>query len=147
MIRLKTVGLLFFLVVLTACSPTQTEKKLSVTEVWGRTSPMSADNGAFYMTITNDTAEADALLSASVETCGNVELHEMYEKGDKTMGMRPVSSGKIEIPAGKTVELKVGGLHIMCLGKKQAFEVGQQIPLTLQFEKAGSLAVTAEIRE
>ncbi|MBP6803518.1 MAG: copper chaperone PCu(A)C, partial [Chloroflexi bacterium] len=63
------------------------------------------------------------------------------------MGMRPVEGGLISIPAGGTVELKVGGLHVMCIDKLRALETGEQIPLTLTFANAGEMVVNAEIRE
>ena len=52
------------------------------------------------------------------------------------MGMRPVEGGSIEIPAGEKVELKIGGLHIMCIGKLVDFDSGVILPLTLEFEKS-----------
>jgi hypothetical protein len=63
------------------------------------------------------------------------------------MGMRPVEGGVIEIPAGGQAELKVGGLHVMCIQKQADFEPGAQLPLTLQFEKSGEKMITVEIRE
>ncbi|HFQ94083.1 MAG TPA: copper chaperone PCu(A)C [Anaerolineae bacterium] len=79
--------------------------------------------------------------------CGATELHEMYDKGNDVMGMRPVPGGVIDIPAGETVELKVGGLHVMCIDKDRALEIGEEIPIKLTFANAGDMQVTAEIRE
>lgn len=121
--------------------------KLTVEDVWGRNSPMAAGNGAFYMRIVNGAQEEDRLISASAEVCGTVELHESMMGADGMMMMRPVMGGAIPIPAGQTVELKVGGLHVMCIDKAQPFTVGERIPVKLVFEKAGTIEVTAEIRE
>jgi len=121
--------------------------ELEVQDVWGRNSPKAATNAAFYMTIVNNTGEDEQLLGGSVDLCGVVELHEMYDKGNDVMGMRQVPGGVIDIPAGETVELKVGGLHVMCIGKDRALEIGEEIPITLTFANAGDVAVTAEIRE
>ncbi len=121
--------------------------KMEVTNAWGRTSPAAAANGAFYMTITNNTGQDDKLLSASAAACATVELHEMYMRENDVMGMRQVPDGYIPLPKGQTVELKVGGLHVMCINKQQEFMIGDTIPLTLQFEKAGTMEVTAEIRD
>ncbi len=120
---------------------------MEVTDVWGRTSPAAAANGAFYMTITNNTGEDDKLLSASADVCRVVELHEMYMRENDVMGMRPVPDGYIALPDGETVALKVGGLHVMCIDKLQEFTAGDAIPLTLVFEKAGTIEITAEIRD
>jgi copper(I)-binding protein len=63
-----------------------------------------------------------------------------------TMGMNLVDK-PVEIPAGGEVELKSGGLHIMCIMKKDdLFKDGAKIDLTLIFEKAGDKKVTADIR-
>ena len=121
--------------------------ELEVHNAWGRTSPMVAQNGAFYMNIVNGTASDDELTSASTEACGVTELHEMYMKENDVMGMRPVEGGIIPVPAGETVELKAGGLHVMCIGKTADFNVGDTYPVTLEFAKAGTMEVTVEIRE
>lgn len=120
---------------------------LEVSGIWGRNSPMAAPNGAFYMKITNGTDTDEKLLTASADICGVTELHEMYVKENDVMGMRPVPDGYIAIPAGGSEELKVGGLHVMCIDKTESFEIGQEIPITLVFENAGEMVVTAEIRE
>jgi copper(I)-binding protein len=124
-----------------------TSGKMEVLGAWGRTSPKVAQNGAFYMKLVNNTGEDDKLLSATAEACNVVELHEMYMMGDGVMGMRPVETGYIPVAAGETVELKVGGLHVMCIGKLADFNVGDTYPVSLEFEKAGTMQVTVEIRE
>jgi copper(I)-binding protein len=142
------VVLLLSVLFLAACSSGGSGSgELEVSDVWGRTSPMAAQNGAFYMTITNNTGADERLLAAAADVCGTTELHEMYMKEGDVMGMRPVSEGYVEIPAGEIVALKVGGLHVMCIDKKAEFKVGDQIPLTLTFANAGERTVTAEIKE
>jgi hypothetical protein len=97
--------------------------------------------------LTNNSDNEDALVSVSTDACGMVELHEMYDKGEGVMGMRPVAGGTIPVPASGSAELKPGGLHIMCMGKQVDFAAGTEIPLTLTFENAGEMAVTAVIRD
>ena len=121
--------------------------EIEIENVWGRSSPMVAQNGAFYMTITNNSGADEKLLAGKTDACGTVELHEMYMKENDVMGMRQVPGGTIPVPAGETVELKVGGLHVMCIDKQAAFEVGDKIPITLEFANAGEMDVTADIRE
>ena len=53
---------------------------------------------------------------------------------------------KIEIPAGKKVEFKEGGYHIMLMNLKQNINPGDPVGLTLTFEKAGQIKVTAPAR-
>lgn len=130
-----------------ACSSNTADGKMEVVDAWGRSSPMAAQNGAFYMQVTNNTGTDDKLLSAATEACEVVELHEMYMRENDMMGMRPVPDGFIALPAGETVELKVGGLHVMCIGKIANFEVGDTYPVILQFENAGEMEITVEIRD
>ena len=135
--------------VLAACAapPAASGPQIKVDGVWGRPSPMMTNAGAFYMLISNSGTEADKLVSGQSPSCGTVELHESFKSDDGMMGMRPVAGGFIEIPAGGQAELKVGGLHVMCIDKKDDFKAGAKLPLTLNFEKSGAKTVDVEIRE
>lgn len=142
----------FSLLILTAlalssCAPKAGGSQIRVEGAWGRPSPKEASAGAFYMTIYNDGSEADKLLSASSSACMMAELHESFMMDNGAMGMRPVEGGFIEIPAGGSVELKVGGLHLMCMNKMADFKAGDKYQITLKFEKAGEIVVEAEIME
>ena len=117
-----------------------------VMDVYGRAAPAVAETGAFYMTISNGTDVDEALVSASVELCGTIELHEMAIVDD-VMRMQEVAGGEIVIPAGKAVTLKPGGLHVMCLGKDGELTAGDIVPVTLNFQNAGTMTMDAEIRE
>lgn len=106
----------------------------TVADAWVRaTVPQQKATGAF-MQLTSD---VDArLVSASSPVAGVVEVHEMTMQGE-VMKMSRVPA--LALPAGKTVELKPGGYHVMLLGLKQQVQDGDQIPLTLVIEgKDGS---------
>lgn len=118
-----------------------------VEAVWGRPLPNMAQNGAFYMTITNNTGQDDVLQSVRTEACGMVELHRSSVNDEGVMQMRPVEGQTLPIRSGQTVALAPNGLHVMCMNVPQPFETGQTIPLTLVFENAGEMALDAEIRE
>jgi hypothetical protein len=60
------------------------------------------------------------------------------------MGMEPVA--RLEIPAGGTVQLAPGGYHIMLIGLTKDLNVGDTVQVTLKFEKAGDVTVTAQVR-
>ncbi|NPA06567.1 MAG: copper chaperone PCu(A)C [Chloroflexi bacterium] len=138
---------LFALLALAACSGSKAEgPKIVIENAWGRPSPKVATAGAFYMTIRNEGSEDDALIGADSDACGTIELHESYMKEGGAMGMRPVPGGKIVIPAGETVELKMGGLHIMCIDKQIDFQPGTKVKLILHFEKSGDIPIEVEIR-
>lgn len=136
-----------FLLTAVACTASGGDETITVTDPWGRTSPAVAENGAFYMLLSNNSNSDDALVSVATDACGMVELHEMYDKGEGVMGMRPVEGGTIPVPADGNAELKPGGMHVMCMGKQIDFAADTEIPLTLTFENAGEMEVTAVIRD
>ena len=76
-----------------------------------------------------------------------VELHTMSMQ-EGVMVMRKVP--EIRLPAGQTVQLKPGGLHVMLIGLKGPLQEGQTVPLTLQVRDAGGktqeMAVQAQVR-
>lgn len=67
------------------------------------------------------------------------------ESGSTMMGMKEVES--IEIPAGESVTLEPGGFHIMLMDLKGQIEAGDTIPVTLTFEKAGTVEVDATAKD
>jgi copper(I)-binding protein len=60
------------------------------------------------------------------------------------MRMRQLTGG-LAVPAGARVELKPRSLHLMFMQLKAPLVAGQTVPVTLQFEKAGSVAVQFRI--
>jgi copper(I)-binding protein len=135
--------ILITLILLVACGEGQTDG-MEVSGVWGRVSPAAAENGAFYMAINNQTGEDDALVAVRSDVCRAVELHESALDDEGVMSMRPMQ--EIAVPAGETVGLEVAGLHVMCIGVVTPFTLGDRVPLTLVFDKAGMIDVDAEIR-
>ncbi len=140
----RVLFLIFGLLVLAACAPSGSS--VAIENAWGRSSPSVATAGAFYMTIRNAGGQADRLTSVKSLACGMAELHESYQTEQGAMGMRPVTGGSIEIPANGSVELKAGGLHIMCMDKKVDFKPGTKVSLTLAFAQAGEKSIEAEIK-
>jgi copper(I)-binding protein len=81
---------------------------------------------------------ADQLVSASSPVAGEVQLHEMSMEGN-VMKMRQVKD--IAVPAGGSVELKPGGLHLMLMNIKAPLAAGETVPVKLKFAKAGEVEV------
>jgi len=98
---------------------------------------------AAFLNIKNSGTENDRLLRIETDLAQAVEIH-LSEIQNDVMTMRPVAG--IDIPAGETVELKPGGYHIMLIRLQQELKPGEIYPLTLVFEKAGTLIVEAEVR-
>jgi copper(I)-binding protein len=112
---------------------------LEIRQPWTRATPPTAQAGGGFLVVTNTGTTPDRLVAAKSPTAERVEVHEMKMDGN-VMRMRPVDKG-IEIPAGGTVELKPGGLHVMFTGLKAPFTKDAKVPLTLVFEKAGSVDI------
>jgi copper(I)-binding protein len=118
---------------------TFTAGDITVTDAFSRAMLAQAKVGAGYMTITNTGAAADKLVGATTEATDKVELHDMAVK-DGMMTMSAAEGG-IEVPAGGSVTLGPGGLHIMFVEPHAAFKEGECVAVTLKFEKAGDLPV------
>jgi hypothetical protein len=121
---------------------------IAVSSAWARRAAGGhgqgqAANGAVYMTIANQGAQADAVVSATSEVAKVVELHESKNEGG-VMTMRPLS--RFPLPAGGKVEMKPGGYHVMLLGLTRDLHPGDTVKVTLTFEKAAPVTVEAPVR-
>jgi hypothetical protein len=99
--------------------------------------------GGGFLTIAGGAA-ADRLLSANADVCATVELHTMRMDGN-VMRMRPVEA--IDVPAGTTVKLEPGGLHVMFVELKAPLKAGSSFPLRLRFEKGGEVTVQMKVQD
>ncbi|MDE2361281.1 MAG: copper chaperone PCu(A)C [Hyphomicrobiales bacterium] len=115
---------------------------ITVDHPWSRATPAGAQVGAGYVTIKNTGGAPDKLLSVASDVAGKTEIHEM-SMDNGVMKMRPVAG--VEIPAGKSVELKPGGYHIMFQQLKQPLKVGETIKGSLTFERAGQVPVEFKV--
>ena len=116
---------------------------VTVTDPWVRP-PAGPDRpAAAYLTIEAIGDRSDALLAVSSPAAARCEVHETSMDSSGMAGMHPIE--RLEIPAGATVKLEPGGYHIMLMEPREIV-AGQTIELSLEFEKAGTVIVTAEVR-
>lgn len=115
---------------------------LHIGHPWSRAAGANT-NGAAYMNLRNTGGQPDRLVSASTPIARTVELHTHIRDGE-VMRMRPVAD--IPVPAGQTVRLRPGGLHVMLIGLTEPLRQGATAPLTLRFERAGEATVQLEIQ-
>lgn len=116
---------------------------ITISAPWTRATPGGAKVAGGYLKLTNNGTNPEKLLGGTTSIAGRVEVHEMIMNGG-VMQMRPQSAG-LEIKPGETVELKPGGLHVMFLDLKRQLKDGETVNATLQFEKAGTVAVTFKV--
>jgi len=114
---------------------------ITIGHPYARATAAGQPTGGGFMKVVNAGGN-DKLLSVSAEVSKSVELHEMKMEGD-VMKMRQVDG--IELQAGKTVELKPGGYHVMFIGLKAPLKAGESFPLKLKFEKAGEVTVDVKV--
>lgn len=117
--------------------------QVKVENAWARATPPGAKIGAGYMTLRNDSASADKLLSASSPAARSVEPHVTVEEGGISK-MRPVKG--YDIPAHGSFELKPGGAHLMLMNLKAPLKAGEKVPLVLRFQRSGEVQVELEVR-
>lgn len=115
-----------------------------IEDPWARPSAGMTGAGAVYMTLTNIGDEADTLTAAAAPVARKVELHTHIADGD-VMRMRPIES--IVVPAGATVQLRPGELHVMLVGLEKPLMPDQSFPLTLTFETGGEVTVNVPVLE
>ena len=108
---------------------------LVVTSAWARATPPGANVGAAYVTVENRGAEDDTLVSAESPVAQSVMAHETAEENGVAT-MRPLAEPAI--PAGGTLAMEPGGIHLMLMGLTAPLKKGESVPLTLTFAKAGA---------
>jgi copper(I)-binding protein len=119
--------------------------QVTVKDAWVRaTVPQQKASGAFMQLTANRDVR---LVEARSPVAGVVEIHESSMEGG-TMRMRAVNA--IELPAGRSVDLKPGGYHVMLMALKQQIKEGEIVPITLVVEgkdgKRENVEVKAPVR-
>ena len=109
--------------------------------VWARATVGMSTTGAIYFTVTS-TGSPDRLVGVSTPVAATAGLHETTNDNG-VMKMRPVPS--VALDPGKPVTFKPGGYHVMLTGLKGALKAGDSVPLTLTFEHAPPMTVTAKV--
>jgi len=116
---------------------------LAVSDGWVRAAP-AAGNSAAYMIIRNDGPAPDRLLAALTPAAARVEIHRTEMEGGVARMVHQAEG--LEVPAGSTVALEPGGLHVMLMDLVADLEDGQTLLLTLQFEQAGVMTLELPVR-
>ncbi len=119
--------------------------EVTVKDAWVRgTVPAQTVTGAF-MTLTS--SEDAKLVGARSPVAKMSELH-VSTMTNGVNNMRHADS--IALPAGKAVELKPGGYHVMLMGLAKPVAAGDKVPIALTIEdsrgKRSTVEVQAEVR-
>jgi copper(I)-binding protein len=115
-----------------------------VHDAWVRVPLPSKTETVAYMVIENHSSQKRALVSASSDVAGVIELHQMRMDG-KVMSMAPVP--KIEIPARGKATLSPSGYHLMMFRLKQKPAVGDNVNIVLKLDDGTSMPVVATVKK
>jgi periplasmic copper chaperone A len=102
---------------------------IQISNGYVRAVPPAQPNTAAFMQLHNSGNSPHALVNAKTTHANIVELH-THTMEDGMMKMRQVD--KIDLPAGDTVLLQPGGLHVMLIDLVAALP--EEVALTLVFE-------------
>ena len=110
-------------------------------DAWVRgTVPGQRASGGF-MTLTS--SEDARVVAVSSPVAKVAEIH-VTKKDGSMMVMEHVES--LALPAGKAVEFRPGGHHVMLMGLAKALAKGDTVPITLTVEDAKGRRSTLEVR-
>lgn len=119
----------------------QSAGQLEFKHLWIKQVP-GARNGAMFVEIINQGDTDDHLIAVRTDMAKKAQLHTQVIE-DGIARMRRIDG--IDIPAGGTVRLEPGGMHIMLMGIQGMQMDGAMVPVTLVFEAAGKISLTAAI--
>lgn len=118
--------------------------EIMVRDPYARSSTPSSVTGAAFLVLMNHGDTDDRLIGAATDVAKRVELHTHKEDANGVMKMMEVEEGFV-VPAGGMHALKRGGDHIMLMGLTRPLEQGEEISVTLTFEKAGEIEVMVPV--
>ena len=116
---------------------------ITVENPWSRATPGGAKVAVGFLTIKNDSATADRLVSATAAIAGRTEIH-LMSMDDGVMKMRPMADG-VSIPANTSVIFAPNSYHLMFMDVTKQLKEGEEFPATLTFDHAGKVDVTFDI--
>ena len=137
---------LFALALLSPAVPTYAAEPapqaVTVSAAWARATPPGIAVAAVYLTLSGG-SRADRLVGAATPRAAMTQIH-VVSAASGMAQMRPTAG--VDVPARGSVALAPQGTHIMLMDLPQPLVAGERFPLTLQFEQAGKIEVSVEVR-
>ena len=115
--------------------------QVEVKDAWIRATVSQQKATGAFMRLT--AAQDTKIVQVTSPVAATAEIHEM-SMVNNVMKMRQVEA--LDLPAGKTVELKPGGYHVMLFDLKQAIKEGDVVPLTLVVEGSDHKRTNVEVK-
>ncbi len=114
--------------------------QVEVRSAWARPAVAGQSGTGAFMQLRS--AEGARVIGAASAVANIVEIHEMKMDGN-VMRMRAVP--ELELPAGKSVELKPGGYHVMLMDLKRVLKSGDKFTVELRVERKDKSLVTQPV--
>jgi periplasmic copper chaperone A len=116
---------------------------LVISQPWSRAAPRGAETASSYLTIENKGATADRLVGASSDVAEKIQIEQISMVGGG-MQVKPVDGG-LGISPGEKLVLAPGANRLGLLKLKSPLKKGTKVSMTLEFEKAGRVAVSFDV--
>jgi copper(I)-binding protein len=134
---------------MSACSSSKDQAAITLSEPVVRAidgmSPVNKETGkamtGSFMTLTNSSDEDVTLVGGSSAVAGIIEIHEVL--GGQMVAM----DGGLVIPANGSVELRMGGYHVMLMELNKNLAAGDEVEVTLEFSNGETLTYTAPVKD
>jgi cytochrome oxidase Cu insertion factor (SCO1/SenC/PrrC family)/copper(I)-binding protein len=104
--------------------------------------PASQDEAAAYLTIRNDTPQADTIVAIAADLAVRGEVHETMGEGQMRHMMAVPS---LALPPRSETRLMPGGTHVMLHQLRRSLRAGDTVTLYLSLARAGALEVRAAV--
>lgn len=117
---------------------------LEVRNAWVRANPPGTPVAAGYLSLHNRSSKDVRVIGLRSPLADHVEVHEMKSDSGQ-MKMRRLD--ELKIPAGQTVQLIPGGLHLMFFGTKGQVVAGDSVAVTLSLDDGSQLALDLPVRQ
>ena len=104
----------------------------------------ASKTGAVYLSIMNMGKDSDQLIGISTPAAESAMLH---KSKDENGVMKMEMLDQLEIPAGTTIDILPGHMHIMLMGLKSQLKIGDHVPVELAFKTSGKISVDAVVRK
>jgi periplasmic copper chaperone A len=124
------------------CAVSAFAQNVTVTDAWARATVQGQKATGAFMKIT--AKDNTKLVGVSSPVAGVAEIHEMKMEKD-VMKMAALPNG-LDLPAGKAVELKPGGYHVMLMDLKAPLAKDTTVPLTLILQDAKGVKSNVELK-
>ncbi|MDE3027165.1 MAG: copper chaperone PCu(A)C [Paracoccaceae bacterium] len=127
-------------VVLLSSFPLFAKDGITVEAPWARATILMSRPGVVYLTIRSSID--DQLIGIETPVAETVMIHTVETSEDIS---HMISLSTLPLPAGQTVLLAPGKIHLMLMGLHKKLVKGETFPITLKFKHAEAISLNVPI--